>query len=158
MGNRTIHSKYLFNDFEVPDNYYPPIIIADNLKTPENLGNILRLADNIRSENVIFVDSDPNLRLSKVKKTASSSFKSVNWEFCSFTEIKNKIPSDYTLIAIETTSDSENIFKSQLPDKVAFMVVGFGEIISISGILPFSSRSQLFKVLIICVPIFSISF
>ena len=52
MGERTIHSKYLFKDLQVPDDYFPPIIIADSIKTPENLGNILRLADNTRCKKV----------------------------------------------------------------------------------------------------------
>lgn len=122
MEDRTKHSKYLFKNFTLPEDYYSPIIIADNLKTPENLGNVLRLADNIQTKKVLFVDSEPNLRLSKVKKTASSSFNSVDWEFCSLSELNHKIPSGYTLVGIETTSDSVNVFDYDLPQKVAFVI------------------------------------
>lgn len=122
MAKRTIHSKYLFENLKMPENYYPPIIIADSIKTPENLGNIIRLGDNIKCRKVLFLDSEPNIRISKIKKTASSSFKSIDWEFCSINELNDKIPEEYSLVAIETTSDSDNIFTCSLPLKIAFVV------------------------------------
>ena len=122
MGERTIHSKYLFKDLQVPDDYFPPIIIADSIKTPENLGNILRLADNTRCKKVFFVETDPNIRLSKIKKTASSSFNSVDWKFCTMDELIAEIPPEYSLTAIETASDSVNVYNTTLPKKVAFIV------------------------------------
>lgn len=121
MANRTIHSKKLFSR-ETPPVYYPPIIIADSLKTPENLGNIIRLADNAGAQKVYFLDIDSNIRLSKIKKTASSSYQSVSWEFCLLDELKSKIHEDYKWIAVETTSDSVDIFKYDLPEKVALFV------------------------------------
>ena len=122
MSQRTIHSKHLFENKEIPSNYFPPIIVADSLKTPENLGNIIRLAENVRSNKVLFVDTDTNIRLSKIKKTASSSYSSVSWEFCRWDELSSKIPEEYEWIAIETSSDSANIYKCELPSKIAFFV------------------------------------
>ena len=122
MTKRTIHSKELFKNTIIPSNYYPPIIIGYKIKTPENIGNIIRLADNAGCKKVIFVSDDENTRTSKIKKTASSSFNSVNWSFCKPSELKYKIPSDYKLIAIETSSDSDNIYQTNLPDKIALIV------------------------------------
>ena len=68
MSQRTIHSKYLFENKEVPSNYFPPIIVTDSLKTPENLGSIIRLAENVGCSKVLFVDTDKDIRLSKIKK------------------------------------------------------------------------------------------
>lgn len=121
MTQRTIHSKELFNR-EFPTGYHPPIIIADSLKTPENLGNIIRLADNVGAKKVLFLDIDSNIRLSKIKKTASSSYQSVLWEFCSLHELNSKIPESYQWIAVETTSDSVNMYRYKLPEKAAFFV------------------------------------
>lgn len=122
MAKRTIHSKDLFKKQTLPINFYPPIIVGYNIKTPENIGNIIRLGDNIACKEIIIVSEVENVRNSKIKRTASSSFDSVKWNFCSVEELKNRIPSDYKWIAIETSSDSENIFKSKLPQKVAFIV------------------------------------
>ena len=122
MYIRTIHSKELFKDKKVPANYFPPIIVGYDLKTPENIGNIIRLAGNAGCKEVLFVTNDESIRSSKIKKTASSSYKSVNWRFCNESELEAKIPSDYQWIAIETASDSKNIYQIKLPGKVALIV------------------------------------
>lgn len=122
MEKRTIHSKYLFKNLQLPSNYNSPIIIGYDIRTPENIGNIIRLADNISCSKVLFITENKDIRESKIKKTAASSFKKVNWKFCSFSEFQNEIPDDYSLVAIETSSDSENIYKSQLPSKFALIV------------------------------------
>ncbi|MDA3954806.1 MAG: TrmH family RNA methyltransferase [Bacteroidales bacterium] len=122
MAKRTIHSNELFNDVKIPKEYNPPIIVAYNIKTPENIGNIIRLAGNSVCKEVLFVTKDENIRSSKIKKTASSAYNSVNWSFCNEVELKEKIPSDYKWIAIETSSDSENIYQVKLPNKIALFV------------------------------------
>ncbi len=122
MAKRTTHSKELFKNKTLPINFYPPIIIGYNIKTPENIGNIIRLGDNVACKEIIIVSENENARNSKIKRTASSSFDSVKWGFCSVEELKNRIPSDYEWIAIETSSDSVNVYKTNLPEKVAFIV------------------------------------
>jgi len=122
MTKRTIHSKDLFRNNILPENFESPIIIGYNIKTPENIGNIIRLGGNIACKEIIIVSDSENVRTSKIKKTASSSFDSVKWSFCLIEELKNKIPSDYEWIAIETASDSVNIYKTELPKKAAFIV------------------------------------
>ena len=122
MSSRTVHSKYLFKDYKMPTSYDRPIIIGYNIRTPENIGSIIRLADNVACLKVIFITDKSEVRLSKVKKTAASSYTSVDWKFCSLSEFEHEIPKDYTLIALETTSDSENIYNLKLPSKVAFVL------------------------------------
>jgi len=122
MADRTIHSKELFKNTKILSDYTFPIIIGYNIKTPENIGNIIRLADNSGCKEVLFVTNDDNTRSSRIKKTASSSYSSVNWSFCRESELKSKVPSDYKWIAIETSSDSKNIYQVKLPNKVALIV------------------------------------
>ena len=122
MTDRTIHSKELFKNTKILSDYTLPIIVGYNIKTPENIGNIIRLADNSGCKEVLFVTNDENIRSSRIKKTASSSYSSVNWSFCKESELKVKIPSDYKWIAIETSSDSKNIYQVKLPKKVALIV------------------------------------
>ncbi len=68
MPERTIHSKHLFSDNNVPKDYSAPIIVGYQIKTPENLGNIIRLADNFSAKKVFFITNDENPRNSRIKK------------------------------------------------------------------------------------------
>ena len=122
MQKRTTKSKLLFNKKHLPKRFSPPIIIADQIKTPENIGNIIRLADNIGCMKVIIVSDEDDIRLSKIRKTAGLSFDSMPWEICRSLEVFNKIPEGYILVSLETTSDSTSIYKTELPLKIAFVV------------------------------------
>ncbi|MGE0088409.1 MAG: TrmH family RNA methyltransferase [Bacteroidales bacterium] len=121
MKKRTVHSKNLFNkNHDLAQNQ--TIVIAYQIKTPENIGNIIRLADNAGCKKVIIATDDENIRISKVRKTAGLSFDSMSWEICPTFEVLNKIPAGYKIVSVETSSDSENIFTSNLPEKVAIIV------------------------------------
>ncbi|HKL07339.1 MAG TPA: TrmH family RNA methyltransferase [Bacteroidales bacterium] len=122
MTKRILHSSKLFKNTGYPDNVLPPIIIGYQIKTPENMGNILRLADNAGCQRVLFVTRMENIRMSKVKKTASSSFDAVKFQFCKPDSFEDFIPSDYQWVAVETTNDSENIFQTQLPKRIALFL------------------------------------
>jgi len=122
MVERTIHSKYLFRQKELKGNFTRPVIVGCHIKTPENIGSIIRLADNIGCVKVLFIHEGEEIRVSKIKKTASSSFNKVQWRFCNLAEITSEIPENYKKVALETTSDSQNIFRSDLPQKIAFFV------------------------------------
>lgn len=116
------NANIFFENFEFSNIKSKPIIIADNLRTPENIGSLIRLADNIDAEKLIFINCDENFRQSKIKRIAKTSIKNVNYFFLKDNNFKHLIPQDYTLIAIETTSGAENVFKSDLPKKCAFIV------------------------------------
>lgn len=122
MTKRDLQSSSLFQNTSYPDNVLQPIIVGYQIKTPENMGNIIRLAGNAGCREVIFVTSLEKIRLSKIKKTASSSFDSIKWRICKPGEFHSFIPDDYHWVAIETSNDSENIFKTKLPQKVALFV------------------------------------
>ncbi|HRW61866.1 MAG TPA: TrmH family RNA methyltransferase [Bacteroidales bacterium] len=122
MIQREVHSKELFKNISLPANYDPPIIVACELKTPENIGNIMRLADNIGCKKLLLITSGVENRTSKIRRTASSSFDAIDWEYCKISELNQKIPEDYTWVAVETSSDSENIYKTNMPEKIAFIV------------------------------------
>lgn len=120
---RTTHSKYLFENKSKPNNYSAPIIIIGcKIKTPQNIGSIIRLADNMGCREVLFIKDDETIRESKIRKTAASSFNSMKWEFCDMNELESKIPSEFTWFALETTNDSENIYHANLPQKIALFV------------------------------------
>ena len=49
-----------------------PIIVCWKLNTPNNLGSILRLGDNMACEKVLFVDENPSFKARNIKKTLSN--------------------------------------------------------------------------------------
>jgi len=122
MVKRTLESSKLFHNIGYPQHISPPIIVGYQIKTPENMGNIIRLADNTGCQQVLFVTSMENIRMSKVKKTASTSFDSVPFKFCTPDTFENFISPDYHWVAVETANDSENIFQTRLPKKIALFV------------------------------------
>jgi len=130
MKPRTVQSHKLFEkNSELTEG--SPIVIAYQIKTPENIGNIIRLADNAGCQKVIIVTDEENIRTSKIRKTAGLSFDSMPWEICSISGLFNKIPAGYKIVSLETSSDSENIFSSTLPDKI-IIIVG-NEIVGINN-------------------------
>ncbi len=99
-----------------------PILVGIGIRAPENIGAMIRLAGNVGCRKVLFVDEEENHNLQKVKKVATTAYKKVDWQFVKYREWKSFIPSDYTFIAMETTSDSELIYNVSWPDKTVFIV------------------------------------
>jgi len=100
-----------------------PIIISDRIRTPENMGMILRLAANINALKVLFiVDGDLKFRNYKINRAASGAAEKVNWQMIHSADLEKEIPDDYRLIALETLPDVENIFDFTLPSKPAFII------------------------------------
>ncbi len=122
-----INSYALFNRLKlnrIYDDIARPYIIADNLRTPENMGSVLRLAGNIGAAKVLFIKdaNSDDVRNWKIRKTASGADEKVDWSFCTLDELFEMIPGDYVLTAIETADDADNVFETTLPSKVAFIV------------------------------------
>jgi len=118
-----IKSRAFFEESEVgKKNKTHPIIVCWKLTTPSNLGSVLRLADNMACEKVLFVDDNPTFKERNIRKTAQTSFKAVEWHFCNTENWKEHIPEDYKLIAIETAEPSFDLYESELPEKSVFFV------------------------------------
>ncbi|WP_282039594.1 TrmH family RNA methyltransferase [Saccharicrinis aurantiacus] len=109
-------------DYKLKEGSAYPIIIADQFRTPENMGHIIRLAANFACAKVLLVKEDSEVRLSKIKKIAGAAYGQVNWLFCSAHEIKTHLPDDYTVVGIETTKGSQNMHSSALPNKMALVL------------------------------------
>jgi len=125
--SQNIKNSYnFFNTLEYSKIYKKisrPIIIADNLRTPENIGATLRLAANIGAEKVMFVNDDgKQFKNSRIFKTASGAMDKLTWNIILPEEMHEQIPDDYQIIALETVPEASNIFEFFFPDKVAFVV------------------------------------
>ena len=99
-----------------------PILVADQLKSPENMGHIIRLASNFGCSRVLFIGNKENVRHTKIKKVAGAAAGQVDWKFCNLENWKDYIPEEYEICAIETTDRSGNIAACQLPEQVAFVL------------------------------------
>lgn len=99
-----------------------PILVGVNLRTPSNIGSLIRVADNFNCSKVLFVDSAPDYRERNIRKTAKTSFDAVEWTFCSIEALDSYIPSHYTKVAVETSKDATSLYETKLPKNSAFFV------------------------------------
>ena len=109
-------------NYSLSESINPPIIITDNLKTPENLGQIIRLAGNIGCKKVLAVNENDIFKVSRIKRMAEVAGKVVDWEFCTKEEALEQISDDYKIVALETAPNSENLFSAILPQNIALIV------------------------------------
>ena len=121
------HSSFeLFQDLKTNEIYNSvsrPIIIADHLRTPENMGSVLRLAGNIGAQKTLFIsDIAHQFKNYKISKTASGAADKTNWKIITFDELEDEVPGDYHSIALETTKQSGSIFEFHFPEKAAFII------------------------------------
>lgn len=99
-----------------------PIIVADGLRTPENVGALIRLAANVGCKTVILVGSG-EMKESKIRKTACMA-----WDYVRLVRVddaealRSAIPVGYECLAVETTPDSRNIYSVPMPRRVALVV------------------------------------
>ncbi len=92
-----------------------PIIVADSIKTPENMGMILRVAGNVGCGRVLFIDNGQPVRHKKIKKTAQTSYDKIDWMICSQEDLLSHLPKDYHRIAIETTTTANSLYETKFP-------------------------------------------
>ena len=99
------------------------VVVADGLRTPENMGSVLRLAGNFNALKTVFISEEAKgFRNYKINRTASGGEKT-DWKIIESTdELNNEIPPDYQLVAIETTDDAINILDFQFPEKTVLIV------------------------------------
>ena len=120
-----LKSNDLFGDL-APETLYDriprPIVIADHLMTPDNMGAMIRLADNIGASEVCFLGNEDEHRLGKVRRAAASSRDNIRWHFSGERDLHKISPEGKQLVAIETADNANCIYDTRLPEDVAFIV------------------------------------
>lgn len=106
---------------QTPENI-APIIIACGLKTPENIGHLIRVAGNAGSQKVMVVHSGKLFRSTKIDRIAGAANSVVDCRFCTINELHYLLTEDYEIIALETAPRSTNLFETTLPVKMALMI------------------------------------
>ena len=99
-----------------------PIVIADHLMTPDNIGAMIRLADNIGASEMCFLGNEDEHRLGKVRRAAASSRDNIRWYFTEESDLHKIVPKGKTIVAIETADNASCIYDTELPENVAFVV------------------------------------
>ena len=99
-----------------------PVIIADHLMTPDNMGSMIRIADNIGATEMCFLGEDSRHRLGKVRRAAASSRGNIRWYFTEEDDLRMIVPESKTLVAIETADNATCLYDTELPDDIAFVV------------------------------------
>ena len=123
MKNSSVNLFDSLATSEILKGVYPPIIIADRLRTPENMGLILRLAGNVNALSTLFISEEGHkFKKYKILKTSSGAVTKVNWKIIKPNELIDIIPDDYEIVALETSEDANNIFSVTLPNKIAFII------------------------------------
>lgn len=120
-----LKSNTLFEQIRTEDIYQRvprPMLIADHLLTPDNIGAMIRLADNIGATEVCFLGREEDHRLGKVRRAAASSRDNIKWYFSEETDLHKIVPQDKAIVAIETADNATCIYDTQLPENVAFIV------------------------------------
>ena len=120
-----IKSNDLFNKIPTEEIYQHiprPMIIADHLMTPDNLGAIIRLADNIGATEVCFLGNENDHRMGKVRRSAASSRDNIPWYFSEETDLRKIVPEGKSIVAIETADNATCIYDTPLPENAAFIV------------------------------------
>lgn len=104
-----IDNQSYFNHNATAKWEHPPIVVAWDFLSAENLGALLRVCDNFGVKKVYFVGDEQNYKVSKIKRNATTSFKKVDWQFVDKDSISEKLPKEVLKIAVDTTSESISI-------------------------------------------------
>ena len=99
-----------------------PLLIADHLMTPDNMGAMIRLADNIGASEICFLGSEDEHRLGKVRRAAASSRDNIRWYFYDGNDLRKIVPEGKKIVAIETADNATCIYDTPIPEDVAFIV------------------------------------
>ncbi len=99
-----------------------PIVIADALTNAENMGSLIRLADNLGAKRLYFLGEQPSRHVMKLRRAAASSRDNIDWSFTPELNLRDLLPVDMKIVALETATNATNIYATQLPENAAFVV------------------------------------
>ncbi len=106
---KAIDNQTYFNKVKTPDWKKPPIVVAWQFSSAENLGALLRVCDNFGVKQVFFVGDELAYKASKIKRNATTAFHKITFNFVTLETIWSKIPNQYLKIAVDTTTTSVSL-------------------------------------------------
>lgn len=102
------------------------VVVAENIRTPENAGMIMRLSDAFGVEKIYFVGEHAIDMTTKVKRASRNTYKTMQYEFLEdgVSKISELMKAEYRAFALEITEDSQALYnyKSDLYNKIVLVV------------------------------------
>ena len=129
MSLQLNHEQKRFSEKE-----FPITLICDRIYFQDNIGSIFRISEAFGVEKIIFIGENLPLNPRKINRTSRSTHLMIPYEII---ENENSITShlsDYEIIALEITSDSQAIQNINLSGKKIALLIG-NEISGISETL-----------------------
>jgi tRNA G18 (ribose-2'-O)-methylase SpoU len=105
---------------------FPIVLVCDKIRTPENIGMILRVAESFGVEKILFDKESPSPRSRSVKRISRDTNKLVSFEIIDDPqgELQKLQREKYKVIALEITSDSKPIHEIKLKKQKIVLVLG----------------------------------
>lgn len=104
-------------------NVLAPTVIAVGVIDPANIGSIFRICEAVKCKQLIFVDST-DIGVQKVKRASRSTNERVPYQCVSFEDFVRSVDRFPTLVAVEITSKSTDVYTTQLKQDIALVVGG----------------------------------
>ena len=121
MTRQHSHSSAPFSEKK-----FPIVVLSDGIKSPANIGALFRICDAFGVEEIIFFNTEVDLKSTRLKRTARETQHAVKYRTgdsleASLEEFRRL---DYILIGIEITEKSTAIheFKTASSNKVALVL------------------------------------
>lgn len=122
---RYLKSNVLFKEMSFESLYQKvqrPILVADHLRNAENMGALIRLADNVGASAVYFLGNESEVNRTRLQRAAASSIRNIEWSFIDDQQLQLLLPSSHISIALETATNAKCLFEAQLPVNPVFFV------------------------------------
>lgn len=102
---------------------YRAAVMAHHIKTPQNIGQILRIAANAHCDEVILTYKLQKAANRLIKRTAVSSFGITPFHWLQAEKLSLDImPKGKTPVIIETTPEAKSLYECRLPDNPVFIL------------------------------------
>lgn len=104
--SQKIDNQTFFTHHQTPHWKNPPMVVAWQLTSAQNLGALLRVCDNFGVQEVFFVGEEKDYKHSKIKRNATTAIDKLNWKFISAYKLWQKLPPKTLKMVVDTTSTS----------------------------------------------------
>lgn len=121
IRNRELYDKRK-QEKEAYSNVITPIIVMERVRTPENIASIFRLADAAGIKRIVLVDTVIDKHNKKINRIARDSIKYLQIEETSLTDFISGVRDYQPLHALEITSESKDIFQTELTGMFSIVV------------------------------------
>lgn len=119
LSSEELHTRQQQQSTDIPG----PVVVAVGVTDPFNIGSIFRICEAAGCREIIFVNST-DIGALKVKRASRHTSQAVPYRTASVEDFEKLIRSLPTLVAVEITSKSTDVYATQLPRDVALVAGG----------------------------------